>query len=60
MSENIMLQDTDYPFFEEWLERQAEPMPEVGIDWTQRSPLSFTCLPEKEQEVKQLFERKTK
>jgi len=50
----------DYPFFDEWQERQAEPMPDIGIDWSQRSPYAFDRLPELKTEQETLFDRKEK
>ena len=37
----------DFPFEAEYRERQAEKMPEFGIDWNQRSPLAIGNLPER-------------
>ena len=50
----------DYPFFDEWQERQAEPMPEFAIDWSVPSPLTIDRMPELKREEKQLFDRKEK
>jgi hypothetical protein len=47
-----------YPFLEEWLARKAEPLPDGGIDWNQRSPLAKERLPEREE--KTLFDGKEK
>ena len=49
---------SEYPFEAEWQERQNEPMPDIGVDWSQRSPYAFDRLPEREQET--LFDRKEK
>jgi hypothetical protein len=46
----------DYVFLREWLERQSEPMPNIGVDWSVPSPLAKKRLPELKQET--LFERK--
>jgi len=51
---------SEYPFEAEWLERQNEPMPDIGIDWTQRSPYAIDRLPERKTEEKQLFDGKEK
>jgi len=47
--------DHGYPFIEEWLQRQAEPLPESSIDWTVRSPFAKERLPDKTKET--LFDR---
>ena len=44
-----------YPFLEDWLRRQIEPMPESSIDWTVRSPFAKERLPDKTKET--LFDR---
>ena len=44
----------DFPFDEEWAERQLQPLPEFSKPKAS-VPLTFTCIPEKQQEVKQLF-----
>ena len=49
---------SDYPFEAEWLERQAEPMPDIGIDWSVPSPLAFDRIPDLKREERQLFDRK--
>ena len=51
---------SEYPFEAEWAKRQSEPMPDFGVDWTQRSPLAIDQLPELKRNEKQLFERKEK
>ena len=43
-----------YPFQADYERRQAESLPEVSKSKTP-VPLTFTCIPEKQQEVKQLF-----
>ena len=50
-----------YPFFEEWLQRQSEPMPDFGMsvfDDKAKSPLALDQLPGRQNET--LFERKEK
>ena len=37
---------SEYPFDAEWEQRQNEPMLNIGVDWTQRSPYAFDRLPE--------------
>ena len=54
------MSDVEYPFEAEWAERQAEPMPEFGIDWTIPSPLTFDRIPERKTEERQFFDRKEK
>ena len=51
----------DYVFLEDWLARQAEPLPDFGssvFDEKSKSPLAIGKIPGREQET--LFERKEK
>ena len=46
--------DHGYPFFDEWLQAQAEPMPDFGrsvFGNTEPSPLTIDRLPERETET---------
>ena len=49
-----------YPFEAEWAERQAEPMPDIGIDWSVPSPLAFDQMPERNTETLTLFDERRK
>lgn len=48
--------DHGYPFIEEWLQRQSEPLPESSIDWSTFCPSAKERLPERTKET--LFDRK--
>ena len=48
--------DCGYPFLDDWLRRQSEPLPESGIDWSQFRPTKKERLPDKTKET--LFDRK--
>jgi len=47
--------DHGYPFIEEWLKRQAEPLPESSIDWSTFRPTAKERLTDRTKET--LFNR---
>ena len=45
-----------YPFLDDWLRRQSEPLPESSIDWSKFRPSAKERTPKLTKET--LFERK--